>query len=385
MRSLKKVPGSRGTTLYGAWLLHLKSVPRSIKNTLSGSDPKLSFIFGAIVLTTRTMSNTYKEAGVNIDAGNEFIEKIKPFVKETYTPSVLSGVGGFAAHVAMDLKDIKDPVLVSSTDGVGTKLKIAQAMNKFDTIGIDLVAMCINDIACSGARPLFFLDYFAMESLRPDEHSRIIKGIADGCKISKCALIGGETAELPGIYQKDDFDLAGFAVGIIDRNKIIDGSNIGIGNTIIGVESSGIHSNGYSLVRKIISDNKIDLNKKYFGNRTFGEIILEPTKIYSELVQNLIRDFEIHGIAHITGGGIVENVPRILPKSCSMNISFDAWQRPEIFDFLQKNGKVDEDEMKRVFNLGIGLVLIVPAASSADIVDRVHSMGEMAHIIGEII
>lgn len=331
------------------------------------------------------MAKTYKEAGVDIDAGNEFVKKIIPHVKSTYRPEVLSGVGGFAAHVALHLDGIEEPVLVSSTDGVGTKLKIAQKMNIFNTIGIDLVAMCVNDICCSGAKPLFFLDYFAMESLKPDEHSEIVIGIANGCKIAECALIGGETAELPGIYQKGDFDLAGFAVGLIDRKKIIDGSSIGIGDVIIGIGSSGIHSNGYSLVRKIIEDSGLKLSDEVEGTgKTFGELALEPTKIYTGLIQKLIRDFEILGIAHITGGGLLENVPRILPAGCMARISLNSWERPEIFKLLQKAGEVEEREMQRVFNLGIGMVIIIQAEQAMDICDRIRSLGESAVVIGEI-
>lgn len=331
------------------------------------------------------MGKTYKDAGVDIDAGDEFVDKIIPHVKSTYKPEILSGVGGFAAHVALNLDGIEEPVIVSSTDGVGSKLKVAQQMNRFDTIGIDLVAMCVNDIGCSSARPLFFLDYFAVEKLKPTEHSEIIKGITTGCKMAGCSLIGGETAELPGIYQKDDFDLAGFAVGIIDRKKIIDGSSISIGNTIIGVASSGIHSNGYALVRKVCKDAKLDLCSNFGDSKkTLGELLLTPTKIYTGLINNLTRDFDILGIAHITGGGIVGNLPRILPEECQAQVSLSAWERPAIFDLLQKNGEIDEEEMRRVFNLGIGLILIVKADRTIDICERIRSFGETAYVIGEI-
>jgi phosphoribosylformylglycinamidine cyclo-ligase len=331
------------------------------------------------------MFTTYKDAGVSIDAGNKFIKKIIPHVKSTYTPEVLAGVGGFAAHVALNLEGINNPVLVSSTDGVGTKLKIAQKLNKFDTIGIDLVAMCVNDICCSGARPLFFLDYFAVESLRPEEHSEIVKGIAKGCKTSRCSLIGGETAELPGIYQKDDFDLAGFSVGIVDRNKIIDGSKIAVGNSVIGVASSGIHSNGYSLVRKICEDAGLNFDEPFGDSgKRLGEVVLEPTKLYSPLVQDLLNDFEICGIAHITGGGLVENIPRILPEGLGAKLSKESWQRPAIFNLLQEKGNVEESEMQRVFNLGIGLVMIVDTKVATDICSKVKALGEEAWIIGKI-
>lgn len=331
------------------------------------------------------MTNRYKEAGVDIDAGGEFVKRIIPLVEETYRPDVLAGIGGFAAHTLLNLEGIGEPVLVSSTDGVGTKLKIAQELNRYDTIGIDLVAMCVNDILCSGARPLFFLDYFAVEKLKPAEHSEIVKGIAEGCRRAGCSLIGGETAELPGIYQKDDFDLAGFVVGIIDRRKIIDGSSISIGNVIIGISSSGAHSNGYSLIRKIIRDNGLSLNMIYDGfNKTLGDLLIAPTKVYVPLIQNLIRDFNLFGIAHITGGGLVENIPRILPSSCKANIALGSWERPRLFDFLQSCGGIEELEMRRVFNLGIGMVIIASPTDAPDIVQRVESFGDDAFIIGEI-
>ncbi len=331
------------------------------------------------------MTTTYKEAGVDIDKGNEFIKKIAPHVKATYKPEVLAGVGGFAAHLALNLEEIREPVLVTGTDGVGTKLKIAQTLNRFDTIGIDLVAMCVNDICCSGAKPLFFLDYFAVEKLDPDTHSEIVRGIATGCQEADCSLVGGETAELPGIYQSGDFDLAGFAVGIIDRSKIVDGSSIGIGNTIIGIPSSGFHSNGYSLVRKVIADNTIDLSKTIDGmQESLGEAILKPTTIYTPLVQHLMRDFSIHGIAHITGGGLIENIPRILPEGCQSRLSLSSWERPPIFSYIQKMGDIPEDEMRRVFNLGIGLAIIVPASESVEVCERIRSLGETPAVIGEI-
>lgn len=332
------------------------------------------------------MAKSYKDAGVDIDAGNEFVRKIIPIVKSTYRPDVLAGVGGFAAHLHLNLGGIKEPVLVSSTDGVGTKLKIAQELNRYDTIGIDLVAMCVNDIACSGAKPLFFLDYFAVESLKPDEHSRIIKGIAEGCKTAGCSLVGGETAELPGIYQKGDFDLAGFAVGIVDRDKIVDGSSVAIGDTIIGIASSGIHSNGYSLVRKICEDAKLNLSDPIDGSgRPLGEILLTPTRIYSTVIQKLTPEFDLLGIAHITGGGIIENLPRILPKSCRAQVSVNSWERPRIFDLLQKWGGVEEQEMQRVFNLGIGMAVVVHADQSIDVCERIRALGEPAVVIGEIV
>jgi phosphoribosylformylglycinamidine cyclo-ligase len=331
------------------------------------------------------MSNKYRESGVDIVAGDEFVEKILPYAKATYRPDVLSGIGGFAAHVALDPDGMECPVIVSSTDGVGTKLKLAAELGVLDTIGIDLVAMCVNDVCCSGARPLFFLDYFAAGKLVPTVHSRIIKGIADGCRIAGCSLVGGETAELPGIYHGSDFDLAGFSVGVVDRRRIIDGSGISAGNTIIGIASSGVHSNGYSLVRKICADKKLDLSADFsHTGKTLGEVLLMPTKIYSGIVQKLCRDFAISGIAHITGGGLVGNVPRILPKRCQARISLASWERPEIFAFLQKMGNVSEAEMQRVFNLGIGMAVIIPASLTLDICGALRTLGEIAHVIGEI-
>ena len=331
------------------------------------------------------MARTYKEAGVDIDSGNEFIKKIIPYVKSTYRPEVMAGVGGFAAHFSLNLNGIHNPVLVSSTDGVGTKLKIAQTLNKYDTLGYDLVAMCVNDICCSGAVPLFFLDYFAAEKLHLEEHSELVKGIAAACKSINCSLVGGETAELPGIYPKGEFDLAGFAVGIVDESEIIDGSSVAIGNTIIGLASSGIHSNGYSLVRSIIEDEKIDLSSQLGdSDKSVGEAILEPTKIYSNTIQKLRRNFSILSIAHITGGGLIENVIRTLPENCTASIELKAWERPEIFKFLQTKGGVDEKEMQRVFNLGIGMTITVSSDQAGDICEALRGLKETPYIIGEI-
>lgn len=332
------------------------------------------------------MGNRYKEAGVDIEAGDEFINNIKDFAKSTYRKEVLSGIGGFAAHVALNLKDIEEPILVPATDGVGTKLKIAQAMDTFDTLGIDLVAMCVNDVICSGARPLFFLDYLAVDKLLPREHSEIVKGIAEGCRQAECSLVGGETAELSGLYQKGDFDLAGFSVGIVDKKKIIDGSKITAGNHIIGIASSGVHSNGFSLVRKIIEDHKLKLNRPFEGSQTtLGETLLKPTTIYVQLIHALLKGFSILGIAHITGGGLVGNVPRILPKGLKARIDKNSWKRPPIFDFLVTSAGVEEEEMQRVFNLGIGMVLVVPQNESNTICTKIRVLGEEAFLIGEIV
>jgi phosphoribosylformylglycinamidine cyclo-ligase len=336
------------------------------------------------------MSITYKKAGVDIDAGDHFVDLIAPAAKSTYRKEVLGGVGPFAASFAVDVKRYKNPILVSSTDGVGTKLKIAIELKKYDTIGQDLVAMCVNDLICCGAEPLFFLDYFAMGKLIPEAHAPIIEGIARACKYCNCSLIGGETAEMPGMYHGDDFDLAGFAVGIVDRDKIIDGSEICAGDVIIGVESSGIHSNGYSLVRKIIKDAGLSWDYKV-GGKTLAEAVLEPTKLYPPLISSLLSDhcslFTVHcikGIAHITGGGLDGNVPRIIPENFMAVINTSGWNRPPIFNLLQEKGKVIEAEMIRVFNLGIGLVLIVKKGCEADVINKIDAAGEKGHVIGEI-
>ncbi len=329
------------------------------------------------------MSEAYKKAGVDIDAGEKFVRNIRPLIKATFRRGVISEIGGFGGFFAPDFAEMREPVLVSGTDGVGTKLRIAIDLEKLDTIGIDLVAMCINDIACSGAEPLFFLDYFATSKLEPDSHTTIIKGISDACKRARCALIGGETAEMPDMYSEGDFDLAGFAVGVVDRAKIIDGSDIGVGHAIIGIASSGFHSNGYSLIRKIIRDANLQLNKVYEGfDSPLGEALLTPTKVYSPLIINLTRDFNIKGIAHITGGGFWDNIPRILPKGVQAVISKQSWIVPQMFRFFQKHGTIDDHELFRVFNCGIGLVLVVPADQAPEILHAINSQGERAWQIG---
>jgi len=331
------------------------------------------------------MTHEYKKAGVDIDAGNRFVETIKPFIKATHRRGVMGGIGGFGALFALDIAEIKEPVLVSGTDGVGTKLKIAIEMNQLDTIGQDLVAMCVNDIACSGAEPLFFLDYFATPQLQPEKHAEIVKGIASACREVKCALIGGETAEMPDLYAPGDFDLAGFAVGIVEKSKIIDGSEIGIGNAIIGIASSGLHSNGYSLARRVLRDATLSLSKTYEGfPQTLGEMLLTPTKLYSPLLGSLKRTFSLRGIAHITGGGLRENIPRILPSQVRATIHRKNWRIPPLFTLFQHKGKIDDNEMLRVFNCGVGLILIVPPENANDVVETIQSQGEEAFILGSI-
>ena len=300
-----------------------------------------------------------------------------------FRSGVIGGVGGFGGFFGLDLSGMREPVLVSGTDGVGTKLKVAIDMGRLDTIGIDLVAMCVNDIACSGAEPLFFLDYFATGKLMPEEHTAIVAGIAEACRQTKCALIGGETAEMPELYGDGDFDLAGFAVGIVDRARIIDGSEIGAGNAIIGISSSGFHSNGYALVRRIVRDASLDLKATYDGfDRSLGELLLKPTRLYSPLVSSLTRSFNVKGIAHITGGGFWDNIPRILPPGLQAAIYRDRWQIPPLFRFFEQHGNIDDRELLRVFNCGIGMIVVVPHDEAKDAMDAANSMGEEARIIG---
>lgn len=309
-------------------------------------------------------SSTYAAAGVNIEAGNETVRRIKPHAARTFTPGVLSGLGGFGALFACDFGGYEAPVLVSSTDGVGTKLKLAFALNRHDTIGIDLVAMCANDVLCSGARPLFFLDYFATGKLAPDDAEAVIKGIADGCVQAGCALIGGETAEMPGFYVAGEYDVAGFCVGVADRARLIDGSKIEAGDVILGLPSSGLHSNGYSLARKVLEPLGYDSHREELGT-TLGQALLTPTQIYVRPVLALLEQVALKGIVHITGGGFYENIPRVLPAGNAAHIERDSWPMPPLFPLLQKQGGIDEREMFTTFNMGIGLVLIVAAADEA--------------------
>ncbi len=332
-------------------------------------------------------SSKYSEAGVDIDKGNTFVKKIKNVVASTHQRGVLSNIGGFSSLFAIDTEKFKQPVLVSSTDGVGTKLAIAQMCSKHDTIGIDLVAMCVNDIVVGGATPLCFLDYFSTGKLDLDVAVEIVEGIAEGCRQAKCSLVGGETAEMPGLYKSGDYDLAGFTVGIIDRDKIIDGSNIRVGNTIIGLSSSGLHSNGYSLVRKIcFEDLKLKVRDyiEEFGC-TLGEELLKPTRIYVESVLNVIRNYPINGMVHNTGGGFIDNIPRILPKGCTAQIDRSSWTVPPIFSFLQERGAIPVDEMYRTFNMGIGLIAIASEEHASDILQRFEAFGERPYVIGRIV
>ncbi len=322
-------------------------------------------------------SLTYKDSGVDITKGNKLIEKIKPIAKSTSRPGVLAGLGGFGAMFEIPLDSYDNPVLVSGTDGVGTKLMVAEMLNKHNTIGIDLVAMCVNDLIVQGAEPLFFLDYYATGSLNPELATAVISGIGKGCIESGCALIGGETAEMPGIYQGEDYDLAGFCVGIVEKNKIIDGSRISIGDHMIALGSSGPHSNGYSLIRKIMEKSKPNSNQL--------DSLIEPTKIYVKSILSLINELPVNAISHITGGGLLENLPRVLPSHLAAKIDPISWKLPEIFQWLQTEGHIDITEMYRVFNCGVGMVVVVPEAKSKLTIDHLNMCGEKAWLIGEIV
>ncbi len=322
-------------------------------------------------------SLSYLDSGVDITKGNALIEQIKPIAKSTTRPGVLAGLGGFGAMFELPINKYKNPVLISGTDGVGTKLKVAQMLNKHDTIGIDLVAMCVNDLIVQGAEPLFFLDYYATSKLNTKLATSVIYGIGEGCKQSGCALIGGETAEMPGMYQGEEYDLAGFCVGVADKNKIIDGTKVTKGDHIIALASSGPHSNGYSLIRKVLAQS--DPTDEQLN------ALIEPTKIYVKSVLSLIEKFSIHAISHITGGGLLENIPRVLPKKLSAKLNTDSWQLPSIFQFLQDNGNIDMMEMYRVFNCGVGMVIIVPEEQSTNAIQHLNELGEHAWLVGEII
>jgi len=330
---------------------------------------------------------TYKQSGVDIDAGNEFIRRIKPLVRGTFRPEVLTDLGGFGGLFKLQTDRYKEPVLVSGTDGVGTKLKIAFLMDKHDTVGIDLVAMCVNDIAVSGAEPLFFLDYFATGKLAVSKGEAVVRGIAEGCKQAGCALIGGETAEMPSFYPEGEYDLAGFAVGVVDKPKIIDGATIKSGDVLVGLASTGLHSNGFSLARRaLFEDGGLDVRSKLVDlDRPLGEVLLTPTRIYAKQVLALAAEFQVKGIAHITGGGLTENLPRVFPKDCKTQLRRGSWPAPPIFSLIKKIGRVDEAEMYRVFNMGIGLVLIVSAKDADAVIAKAATFGDKGYKIGEMV
>ncbi len=331
---------------------------------------------------------TYKQSGVDIDEGNRAVDLIKGKIKSTYDNNVIGDLGNFSGLYSLkDFVGMQEPVLLSSTDGVGTKLKLAQMMDKHDTVGIDLVAMCVNDLICQGAKPLFFLDYIATGKLVAEQVEQIVGGIADGCKMAGCALIGGETAEMPGMYSDDEYDLAGFSVGIADREKIVSGKNVKSGDTLIGIQSSGIHSNGFSFIRKIFLDTYDYKLDQYIDElkMTLGEALLTPTKIYVKLVLDVIKNHEIKAIAHITGGGVIENITRVIPKGLGIDIKKDSWEKPAIFKMIENFNSIDERELHKSFNMGVGLVLIVDKEKAQDVVDYINTTDENAYIIGEVV
>ncbi len=331
-------------------------------------------------LTKQTLS--YRDAGVDIDAGDSLVNAIKPFAKRTMRDGVLGGIGGFGALFEIS-KKYKDPVLVSGTDGVGTKLKLAFQLDCHDTVGIDLVAMSVNDILVQGAEPLFFLDYFSCGKLDVDIATRVVKGIAMGCEQAGCALIGGETAEMPGMYPDGEYDLAGFAVGAAEKSRLINGKNIVPGDVVIGLASSGIHSNGYSLVRRIIDLVKPDLNANFDG-QPLAKVLMAPTRIYVKSLLKLMETVNVKGMAHITGGGLIENIPRVLPSQVTAVIKKESWEMPALFNWLQQNGNVAEHEMYRVFNCGIGMVVVIAKEDVERTLAILRASGEMVWQIGEI-
>ena len=330
-----------------------------------------------------TQSLSYRDAGVDIDAGDQLVENIKPFAKRTMRPEVLGDLGGFGALVEIG-KKYQNPVLVSGTDGVGTKLKLAFEWDIHHTVGIDLVAMSVNDILVQGAEPLFFLDYFACGKLDVARATDVIKGIAEGCEQSGCALIGGETAEMPGMYPEGEYDLAGFAVGVVEKSKVINGRSIRLGDVVLGLASNGAHSNGYSLIRKIIERSNPDLDAEFDGGKTLRQAIIAPTRLYVKPILAALKKFEIKGMAHITGGGLTENIPRVLPENCVAQIDAQSWPLPKLFQWLQQAGNVEQQEMYRTFNCGIGMAVIVPAEQAEAAQAFLTGQGETVYRLGTI-
>lgn len=325
---------------------------------------------------------SYKDAGVDIDAGEALVERIKSVAKRTQRPEVLAGLGGFGALFELP-KGYEEPVLVSGTDGVGTKLRLAMQLKKHDSIGIDLVAMCVNDLIVGGAEPLFFLDYYATGKLNVDMAADVVAGIGKGCELAGCALTGGETAEMPGMYEGEDYDLAGFCVGIVEKSKILDGSKVKAGDTLIGLAASGPHSNGYSLIRKIIDVANADLSQP-LGESTLGDALMAPTRIYVKSLLNLIKTQPVHALAHITGGGLLENIPRVLPPKTKAVVNAKSWEAPPVFSWLQKNGNVESLEMYRTFNCGIGMIIAVPEGAVDSTLAQLNADGETAFVVGQI-
>ena len=331
------------------------------------------------------MALTYRDAGVDIDEGDRLVELIKPHARPTLRPEVLAGIGGFGGLFALDMKKYREPVLVSGTDGVGTKLKVAFAAGRHDTIGIDLVAMCVNDIAVVGAEPLFFLDYFATGKLSAEQGALVVKGIAEGCRQAGCALIGGETAELPGFYERGEYDLAGFAVGCVERSRIVDGKAVRPGDAVIGVASSGLHSNGYSLARRALLDAfPLDACPPELGGRAVGEVLLEPTRIYARQLLAVLEKVPVKSVAHVTGGGLPGNVPRNLPDGTKAVLEEGRWTRPPLFDLIERLGGVPHDEMLRTFNMGLGLTLVVAPADVAAAQEALRAEGLESWLVGRI-
>ncbi|MDD4170088.1 MAG: phosphoribosylformylglycinamidine cyclo-ligase [Desulfotomaculaceae bacterium] len=330
---------------------------------------------------------TYAAAGVDIKAGEEAVRLMRSAVQSTFRPEVLTDIGGFGGLFAFNAGKYREPVLVAGTDGVGTKLRVAMLTDRHNTIGIDAVAMCVNDVLVQGAEPLFFLDYLAVGKLAPEKVAEIVSGVAEGCRQAGCALIGGETAEMPGFYPPDEYDLAGFAVGVVERGKIIDGRNIVPGDRLVGLPSSGLHSNGFSLARKVLLEHagySVDSGLEQLG-RTVGEEMLEPTRIYVQAVAPLLERFQIKGLVHITGGGLTENIPRILPDGCAVNIRRGAWPIPPVFELIETAGGVERAEMLRTFNMGIGMVAVVSATEAGAVMDDLAGRGEKSYLIGEVV
>ncbi|OUQ59736.1 phosphoribosylformylglycinamidine cyclo-ligase [Flavonifractor sp. An112] len=333
-------------------------------------------------------SESYAAAGVDVTAGYESVERIKPMVESTYIPGVMGTLGGFGGLFAPDMAGMKKPVLVSGTDGVGTKLRLAQLMNKHDTIGIDCVAMCVNDIICGGATPLFFLDYIACGKNDPARIADIVAGITEGCRQADCALVGGETAEHPGLMAEDDYDVAGFSVGIVDEEKIIDGKALAAGDTLIGLASTGVHSNGFSLVRKVLDVEHADLTSpmEELGGKSLGETLLTPTRIYVKAILALLKGgIDVHAISHITGGGFYENVPRMMTEGLTAQIKLDSFPRLPIFDLIEKKGGIPTRDMYNTFNMGIGMILALPAAQAEQAMELLAQAGEQAYVIGSVV
>ncbi|MDM8545597.1 phosphoribosylformylglycinamidine cyclo-ligase [Candidatus Venteria ishoeyi] len=334
-------------------------------------------------MNTQKTSLSYRDAGVDIDTGNRLIDRIKPIAARTQRPGVLGGLGGFGALFEIPLDRYKEPVLVSGTDGVGTKLRLAMQLNLHHTVGIDLVAMCANDLIVQGAEPLFFLDYYATGKLELEVATQVVEGIGRGCELSAMSLIGGETAEMPGMYQDGDYDLAGFCVGIVEKSKILDGSKVQAGDVLIALASSGPHSNGYSLIRKVLEVSGADPAMAFEGS-SLGETLLEPTRIYVQSLLKLFDVVDVHALAHITGGGLLENIPRVLPPGMCANIQRNTWDMPPVFNWLQEQGNIEAQEMLRTFNCGVGMVLCVPATAQQQTLDTLAAVGETAWVIGEI-